>query len=151
MGHGLQDLGPHMSTTWRNRVGVDGGAAPAWKRGHAGAQTAVPVKNLHVNVDGSTRGHAAPEDAPLASSREFSQAHVLDRCGIGRAIILGEDVQSLAAFADLDRASTLASARNDWSLGETLMYNSDYPHWDFGDPKWALASVPTQFPPDDSV
>jgi predicted TIM-barrel fold metal-dependent hydrolase len=110
--NGLRDLAPYMTETWRQRLGVGGGAE--WASRFAAASFVLPLDYLYINTAGAYRADAAAEDMAPATDAAFTASHLLDGHGIEKAVLIAGHLLGIGAFPDPDVAATVASAYNEW-------------------------------------
>ena len=122
--NGLRDLNPYMSETWRQRLGIGGGAD--WTSRFAAASYVLPLDYLYINTAGAYRSDAAREDMAPATDAAFTAEHLLDAHGIDRAVLIAGHLLGIGAFPDPDVAATVASAYNEWMTERWLQVDQRY-------------------------
>jgi predicted TIM-barrel fold metal-dependent hydrolase len=111
---GLNDLMPHLSSSWRRKLGF--GPNQAWAK-QLGVELALPQNVLYMNPSGIMRRDSIPLDgAPPASDPRQVIAQLLDPYSTSRAILLPGDILGLGILPDPDLAAAVASASNDWLI-----------------------------------
>jgi len=122
LAQGLDDLLPYLSLTWRRRIGLADKGRGA--RESFGSRFSFPMQDSYINVAGTLRMDAVAESGGMpASDPDFVSQQLLDGYGIDRAVLIGGNVTSLAAFPDPDLAAAIASAYNEWLFERWLEFD----------------------------
>jgi predicted TIM-barrel fold metal-dependent hydrolase len=122
--NGLRDLYDYMSETWRQRLGIGGGAD--WAGRFAAASFVLPLDYLYINTAGAYRTDAAVEGMAPATDAAFTATQLLDGHGIDRAVLIAGQLLGIGAFPDPDVAATVATAYNDWMVERWLEVDPRY-------------------------
>lgn len=143
---GLRDIAPHMTDSWRARLGLtEDGAGRDMFGCERESTIELPKSPFYTPSPGAFRKDSYPPSggAP-ASDPAFLTSHHLDGYGVSRALLLAQPSLTVAAYPTPDMASTIASAINDWVEAVWLDHDPRYraaivvaPQ----DPKTAVAEI----------
>jgi predicted TIM-barrel fold metal-dependent hydrolase len=122
--NGLRDLHDYMSETWRQRLGIGGGAG--WASRFAAASFVLPLDYLYINTAGAYRSDAASDEMAPATDAAFTAAHLLDGHGIEKAVLIAGQLLGIGAFPDPEVAATVASAYNEWMAERWLQVDDRF-------------------------
>jgi predicted TIM-barrel fold metal-dependent hydrolase len=109
--NGISDLMPYLTASWQQRLGVL--QDKEWAKDLPSSQFSLPHNVLYQNTAGAMRRDTTEGGMP-GGDPKFVAGHLLDACGIDRAILLGGSILGLGALPDPDAAAVLARAHNDW-------------------------------------
>jgi predicted TIM-barrel fold metal-dependent hydrolase len=116
--HGLRDLMPYMSETWRRRLGI--GDAAEWSGSFAASSFTLPLDYLYVNSAGAYRNDAIRGDMAPGTDAVFTAEQLLDGHDIDRAVLIAGQLLGIGSFPDPAVAATVATAYNDWMVERWL-------------------------------
>ncbi len=122
--HGLRDLMPYLSESWRERLGF--GTDAAWKGSFAASQYVLPLDTLYINAAGATRGDSSPNGAMPGSDPAFMAEQLLDGHGIHRAVLIAGLLFGIGSFPDPTVAAAVATAYNEWQQELWLEFDPRY-------------------------
>lgn len=115
---GLASLKPYLSRAMHDRLGL--GAKPAWSKSLAASEYSIPTLHYYIHGGNTRPDSAPPSGGPPASDPAFLVKDLIERHGLGAAVLNGGAVLSLGGIPDPDAASAIASAHNEWIAEEWL-------------------------------
>ena len=118
------ELAPYLSPAWQFKFRGGEAYTSRFGTGWSGLAYTIPFNGSYPRTGSPVRTDLITPAEPVpATDPKLSAAELLDRYQIDRAILVTQSVIGIGAMPDLDAASQIAAASNDWLVDRWL--NSD--------------------------